>query len=194
MEEFTCPKCGSHEHCDFAGTKGRLIMLCRTCSNAPKIRKNYKCPICGERGHYRKFHNEFLCKRCGSKEFEVYADKFGRHRRCVSCLRARAKESYRRNYKPHPKVRHDQRELREKRRAQKLEEVLNGKHLECAICHKQLEANGNGNHKNEIAHIDHDHKTGKNRGILCMFCNCGIGNFRDSEILLKAAIKYLKNN
>lgn len=39
--------------------------------------------------------------------------------------------------------------------------------------------------------IDHDHKTGKFRGMLCGACNHGLGNFRDNPQVLKAAIKYL---
>lgn len=39
--------------------------------------------------------------------------------------------------------------------------------------------------------IDHSHKTGKIRGLLCQKCNAGLGMFLDSVKALKAAIKYL---
>ena len=39
--------------------------------------------------------------------------------------------------------------------------------------------------------IDHDHKTGKVRGLLCRSCNVGIGNLRDQPELLLAAARYL---
>jgi hypothetical protein len=42
-------------------------------------------------------------------------------------------------------------------------------------------------------HVDHDHKTGKVRGILCQHCNYGLGHFRDSVLFLEEAIKYLKS-
>lgn len=41
--------------------------------------------------------------------------------------------------------------------------------------------------------IDHCHKTNSIRGLLCCFCNTGLGNFKDSPERLVAAIKYLRN-
>lgn len=60
----------------------------------------------------------------------------------------------------------------------------------CKIC-KQPETR-KVNNKITKLHIDHNHKTGKVRGLLCSNCNIGLGNLKDSIILLKRAIKYLK--
>lgn len=40
--------------------------------------------------------------------------------------------------------------------------------------------------------VDHDHVTGKMRGLLCIACNSGIGYFKDSLTLLVSAGCYLE--
>lgn len=56
----------------------------------------------------------------------------------------------------------------------------------CAICKKFRLNKG----KKYMA-VDHCHKTGKVRGILCHFCNRAIGLFDDDQKLLTQAIEYL---
>lgn len=40
--------------------------------------------------------------------------------------------------------------------------------------------------------IDHCHSKGHIRGLLCVHCNTGLGQFRDDPVLLAKAIEYLK--
>ncbi len=54
----------------------------------------------------------------------------------------------------------------------------------CLICGKQ-------NLTNKHLNVDHNHQTGKVRGLLCQFCNTGLGNFKDEKELLLKAFKYL---
>lgn len=56
----------------------------------------------------------------------------------------------------------------------------------CAICSK---------HQSEFDKalaIDHDHKTGEVRGLLCMHCNTALGKFYDKEDNLIRAVEYLR--
>jgi len=46
-------------------------------------------------------------------------------------------------------------------------------------------------YKSSSPQIDHDHETGKVRGILCVNCNLGLGSFKDNPKVLKNAINYL---
>jgi len=55
---------------------------------------------------------------------------------------------------------------------------------ECWICGKVR--------VNRRLHIDHDHKTGKIRGLLCMACNRGLAWFKDKPENLRNAAKYLR--
>lgn len=55
----------------------------------------------------------------------------------------------------------------------------------CAICKAECGT------KKSLS-VDHDHATGKVRGLLCNGCNTSLGQFKDSQILLQRAIEYLK--
>jgi len=126
------------------------------------------------RGHEFTHDNTFVVKATG-------------HRQCRTCIRLR----------PADKVR-SQRDRRTKLKRKygmtesDLQALLSAQDGRCAICRVTL--NLLKQQSGETAHIDHDHATGKVRGVLCMRCNTALGYFRDSSATLIAAAAYLRRN
>jgi hypothetical protein len=63
-----------------------------------------------------------------------------------------------------------------------VERMMKEQDGKCAICQAVLDATC----------IDHCHDTGMIRGLLCTYCNKGLGFFRDNVQSLAAAIVYLE--
>lgn len=67
---------------------------------------------------------------------------------------------------------------------QEFERLARGQNYKCAICSAIP----------QLLHVDHCHKKGTIRGLLCQKCNTGLGFFLDSTKLLKKATIYLSSN
>lgn len=64
--------------------------------------------------------------------------------------------------------------------------ILAEQDFSCGICKKHYSS-----FDRSLA-VDHDHITGKVRGLLCFSCNTGLGHFKDNTLALIQAVKYLK--
>lgn len=126
--------------------------------------------------------------------------KFGHVARCKSCISKFCKAYYEKNHIKKFKAIQSSRvwklNNKNKRRNDHLlfrfgitekqySEMMIAQGLMCSICDlKQADS------KSKF-HVDHDHKTGAVRGILCRSCNHGLGNFKDDYFTLGRAIEYL---
>jgi hypothetical protein len=64
--------------------------------------------------------------------------------------------------------------------------ILNKQNGKCAICGEPS--------INKRFSVDHNHTTGKVRGLLCNNCNTGIGLLKENLEIIQRALLYLKNN
>lgn len=64
-------------------------------------------------------------------------------------------------------------------------QLLNSQNCKCFIC---------GRLQVKIMHIDHNHKTGEIRGLLCFKCNTALGCVDDKISILKQMINYLEKS
>lgn len=65
------------------------------------------------------------------------------------------------------------------------DEMLEAQNGVCAICGQDEQVKTRG------LSVDHCHTTGKVRGLLCSYCNMGLGLFKDDTEVLINAVKYL---
>jgi len=65
--------------------------------------------------------------------------------------------------------------------------LFNEQNGKCKIC---------GIHKNQLNKnlcVDHNHNSGKIRGLLCQKCNAGLGAFNDQTTIISSALNYLQS-
>ena len=87
-------------------------------------------------------------------------------------------------------------QLRQKRfgiSQQQYDEMLAMQGNVCAICKNPEKTVDKRQNKVKCLSIDHCHNTDKVRGLLCNWCNTGLGQFKDNIDTMMKAIEYLKN-
>lgn len=172
-------------------------------NRAPLGGWNMSC-ICGwDGGNWpdsksgRKLYREHLnhqiddvpvkCKRCGIPKPPTQMRPDYRYI-CLDCFSKIGNEWQRNN--PKESTRHKRNHSYLKLYGMTLDEVEQMLTLQgglCAICQHPI-----GYSTKRGLNVDHDHITGKVRGLLCFGCNNGLGNFKDDPQRLAAAIKYLR--
>ena len=150
--------------------------------NAPLLLtpSSKKCTCCGEVKPTTEFTRHknngkwgfySYCRACNNKKFKKYS--IDNPEKCKRTYRnSKLKKLYGLTFE-------DQ------------EGMLKNQNYKCAICGKEIFLFGSS--KKLTAHVDHDHKTGKIRGLLCQECNSGLGKFMDNTDYL-LSVSYLKKN
>ncbi len=151
------------------------------------------------------FPETMTCTKCGCSKAAPFFSSKGktaqRHRQCITCrTESQVAAHNKRMSDPNCRARYFQRQY--ERRSLRLYgvtpediEMYRWQQDErCAICGIDLvwHSPGNRGPAKNSASIDHDHKTGEARGILCSSCNHGLGMFKDNIAALKQAILYLE--
>lgn len=121
---------------------------------------------------------------------------------CKFCRNAYAKQAYRANpsnWRTKNKNNYLKHKLGYRNRQLKnnfgisLEEydlILKNQNGKCAICNKTEGEKRNG--KTKYLAVDHCHKTGRIRGLLCGKCNKALGLLEDNMAIINKAIDYLQ--
>jgi hypothetical protein len=102
----------------------------------------------------------------------------GRHAYCKPCHNARGRESKQRLYGG---TRHYHLKHRYGIGAIEVDALIEIQGGACPICGRPAPE-----------HVDHDHETGRIRGVLCFNCNGGLGQFADDTVRLARAQLYLE--
>ena len=131
------------------------------------------CKLCGEEKPITEFYKYHTAK------YEVYNPY------CKPCHKIKNKE-YDEGHPEKAKLRRRRASLRfnHKLSLEDYEEMLNSQNFVCAIC-------GESEITNHPLVVDHCHKTGTIRGLLCHNCNRAIGLLKDKITNLNNAITYL---
>lgn len=148
-----------------------------------------------------------VCSKC-KEELPATAEYFGKHSKsplglrctCKLCTKAQSKEYYKRKSEHHKKVQREYRKNnphKDRERHTKnsygidllgLQILMNKQKGCCSICKESLVTPETTRNYS----VDHDHATGKVRGLLCGKCNSAIGLLKEDINILEAAIVYLK--
>lgn len=159
----------------------------------PVINSTLVCSKCKKAKHRNEFYKRSERKR-------------GRHSKCKQCEKEYASQpDVRKKLNDNTQRYRDKlratdfKEFRRREREQNLRKYgINSEQFEdlkrqqngrCKIC-ENIATYGKG----KKLHVDHDHITGKIRGLLCSNCNLGLGYFQDNRDLLNKAIAYLEEN
>ena len=131
------------------------------------------------------------CSTCGAiKPLDKYPKnkqcKSGRSGKCKDCV-----SKYKAQWREANPASHRAHHLRTKYglSIEGFNQLLEIQNYTCLLCdHKHVE-----NCQKNALRVDHNHRTGEVRGLLCKECNSGMGLLGDNPERLRAAARYLES-
>jgi len=187
-----CKECGENRKLVAKGLCGKCYAvelekeksaICEACGKFKPIKAKNLCRRCHAR-YVRNGHTDYirpvkgakLCSKCG--RHPVHAKDM-----CKGCYSSALRKENPERYLEYDLQIHSGISLEE------YYGMLERQNGGCAICGRKETIKKNG--KPMRLSIDHDHETGRIRGLLCSGCNKGIGHLQDSPDILTKAIDYL---
>ncbi len=133
----------------------------------------------------------------------IYGKKHKSGCECCSCRSQRGelpwnwKGGITRNRKEYYKKRYEEKERKDRLKQYGLsindyDQLSKQQGGVCSICGLPETKKSFGTRTRRLS-VDHNHETGKVRGLLCNQCNVGLGNFNDDIDVMASAISYLVN-
>ena len=158
------------------------------------MKKCFKCKIekdLSEYGKdkYTKDGLTYRCKNCRNSQYNDYYKKNPEKQKQKNNLQ---KENRKKYYSSEDGVRSSRKSHLKRTYGITIEEYefkLNNQDNKCAICN-----NYNTHDKHGVLAVDHCHKTGLIRDLLCFKCNAALGAVNEDIDILKKMIKYLKKH
>lgn len=174
--------------------------LCRGCGTEKDTgARNHFCSLCQNDILHRSILMKSKCKEghvYGEVGILQYVENGRKRWRCKECLKNKPKKQW-----ENEETRISMKKYSKKSRLEKIygltisdwELMYEKQNKCCAICGKVLkDVYGNGIGKQSA--VDHDHKTGRIRGLLCrMPCNYVLGYLHDKVEIFKSCSVYLDN-
>jgi Recombination endonuclease VII len=159
---------------------------CRICNESKPLSDFYRAA--GTRDGYRG-----ECKACNlAQQHERYlADPARAKARVKQWQQENADRvnTYWRKRRQEPEVKRREREAYLKRKfgisLDEYDAMLAEQGGVCAVCFREPTPGIS-------LHVDHDHETGRIRGLLCFRCNNALGDLEDDPALLRSAARYLE--
>jgi len=147
-----------------------MHIICSQCNNAKYLTQFSK-------DRSRKTGHRSVCKICCATRFKLYRNK---HKERLDAYHRAYMQVYKLKEYDISKTQYETLLLKQDNR--------------CAICNKTETVKQSKNGPVRHLAIDHDHISGKVRGLLCYVCNTTLGRINEDTSILENMIQYLRNH